>query len=213
MNRRSDANWNQSRRDIPSDQTQDGRQGEGGANSAVKDRQVSGNGQGTQVVRALNEASIKEALIAGRGDLWTASQMLGITALKLDRAIRLSEDLQNVFLSLKQVRALPDYDRLSTSQIEAEVASRLVHYRSDALDALHALATMPIDENSAQNQVKLLAASRLSGPMEGHTGGELDQTLHILNEEYQQKAPRIKSIRERIVTFESGPIEPSSDSL
>jgi hypothetical protein len=160
---------------------------------------------GTSVVPALSESSIKDALIAGRGDLWTASQMLGITALKLDRAIRLSEDLQNVFLSLKQVRALPDYDRLSLQQIEAEVASRMVLYRSDALDALHALATMPIDENSAQNQVKLLAASRLSGPMEGQAGSELDQTLRLLNEEYQQKAPRIKSIRERIVEFETEP--------
>lgn len=75
------------------------------------------------------------------------------------------------------------------------------------LDALHDLAAMPIDENSAQNQVKLAAAARLAGGLEGGgVGSEMGEAFRELNQLYQQNAPRLRVIRER-TTVEMMPAE------
>ena len=59
----------------------------------------------------------------------------------------------------------------------------------------------PIDKNSAQNQVKFLAASRLVGANEAGSGGDdLAATLRDLNREYQEAAPRLRIVRERTTT-------------
>ena len=112
----------------------------------------------------LTEERAAEILVQARGDLFVASQLLGLTSVKLDRMIRSSEPLQRTWLALRQVKALDEYDKLSQEQIEREVNVRLTHYRSDALEALHELATMDHGENAGLAQVRLLAASRLSGP-------------------------------------------------
>lgn len=83
---------------------------------------------------------------------------------------------------------------------------RMVEYRVDALDAIFDLATMPISDNSAQNQVKLAAARLLAaidGAPKSPEDGGLEGMLRNLNEAYHKDAPRIRSVRERIVTFES----------
>lgn len=155
---------------------------------------------------ALTETRIRDVLIASRGDLFVASQQLGMTALKLDRAIRASEELQDVFAAIKQTKALESYSRLSQEQVEADVTARLAFYRADALDALHDLATMRHDGNAGLAQVKLLAAQRLSGPVDGlGGGGDLEQTLRHLNSEYEKTAPRIREIRQTVVTLETEP--------
>lgn len=155
------------------------------------------------IVPAFNEASIERALIEAQGDLFVASQSLGhVTVLKLDRAIRASERLQAVFLAIKEVKALPEYDRASQERMEQEVARRMTFYRADGLEALHELATMTIGENSAMAQVKLAAAARLSGTMERAAGSEIEETLRDLNEQFHRNAPRIKVTRQLIVEMQ-----------
>lgn len=80
-------------------------------------------------------------------------------------------------------------------------------YRVVGLDALHDLATMPVDTNSAQNQVKLAAAARLAGETGGGGfGGDLAETLRTLNDEYLQQAPRLRIVRQTL-TVEVSPAE------
>lgn len=163
------------------------------------------------IVPSFNEASIEKALIDAQGDLFVASQMLGhVTVLKLDRAIRSSQRLQAVFLTIKEVKALPEYDRASQERLELEIARRMTFYRADGLEALHELATMPVGENSAMAQVKLAAAARLSGAMERETSSELEDTLRELNEQYHLHAPRIKITRQ--TSIEIGPQERTIDA-
>ena len=85
------------------------------------------------------------------------------------------------------------------------VERRVALYRVVGLDSLHELATMPIDANSAQNQVRLAAAARLAGPTEGGlAGGDMAETLRHLNEQYQKESPRLRVVRER-TTIETIP--------
>lgn len=157
------------------------------------------------VLPPLSEPTIEHALKAARGDLFVASQMLGhVSVVRLDRAIRVSDRLRTLFLAIQQVKADPAYDQLTMEQVEMDIERRLTLYRSDALDALHQLATMPIDDNSAQNQVKLAAAARLSGStVAAGEGSDIENTLRALNDEYHRAAPRIKRVRERIIEFET----------
>lgn len=88
-------------------------------------------------------------------------------------------------------------------------AQRMAEYKIDALDAIHDLAMMTInDANSAQNQVKLAAAKVLAFP-DGVPGTTQENGIEVmlksLNDKYHKDAPRIKSVRERVVTFETEP--------
>lgn len=161
-----------------------------------------------EIVPSFNEDSIEKALMDAQGDLFVAGQLLHVTMLKVDRAVRASPRLQAVYLSIKDVKR--DYDRISQERLEQEVARRLTFYRADGLEALHELATMSIGDNSAMAQVKLAAAARLSGAMERESGGELEETLRQLNDAYHREAPHIKVTRQTIV--EMGPTERVIDS-
>jgi hypothetical protein len=155
----------------------------------------------------LTEENIKFALIEARGDLFIASQMLGVTALRLHRDVQLSLVLQ---ATLDECSKFAKRD-VSKDQLQRAVETRLAVYRVVGLDALHDLATMPIDSNSAQNQVKLAAASRLAGEVgTGSTGNEIAETLRALNDEYHKHAPRIRVTRERM-TVETLP--PSDEKV
>ena len=154
-----------------------------------------------------SEAIVAGKIMEARGDIFVASQMLGMTARKLDQNIRASENLQRIYMAIKQTQTRTDYDTMSAAQVEQDVQRRLALYRVDGLDALHDIATMPISDNSAQNQVKLAAAARLAGTQEQNsTGSEIDATLRALNESYHAEAPRIRVTRERM-TFETIPPE------
>lgn len=143
---------------------------------------------------------MKAALLDARGDIFIASQLLNTTALRLQRAIQTSGLLQAT------VEAIPlKWKGVDRSEIERAIDERVALYRVTGLDALAALATMPIDVNSAQNQVKLAAAARLAGSTEGQSGGDdLATTLRDLNREYQEAAPRLRIVRERM-TIETLP--------
>lgn len=157
---------------------------------------------------AYNDANIEKALIDAHGDLNIASQLMGhVTVAKLHRSIRVSDRLQAVFLAIEQAKTLPEFDRISTEQLEQEIARRLVLYRSDGLEAIHELAVMPIGDNSAMAQVKLAAASRLAGPTNDQgKSTEIEETLRELNERFHTEAPRIRLTRER-TTLEVMPRE------
>lgn len=158
-------------------------------------------------VQALTEDGIKTALIEARGDIFVAAQLLSVTAIRVKRAIDVSPLLQISLEQLAKLRASPEAEKLSTERIEEAVRSRLALYRVAGLDALHDLATMPIDENSAQNQVKLAAAARLAGSSDaGPGGGDIADTLRALNDQYQKDAPRIRLVRETL-TIEHRPPE------
>ncbi len=150
-------------------------------------------------IQALTEDGIKTALIEARGDIFVASQMLGVTALRIHRAIRVSGQLQTVATEISERKADPSFEKLSTEALESSVRERQSLYRDVGLDAQHDLATMPIDDNSAQNQVKLSAAARLAGSSDAGTGGnEIADTLRALNEAYQSNAPRIRIVRQTL---------------
>ncbi len=152
----------------------------------------------------LTEDGIKAAIIEARGDIFIASQLLRVTAIRLDRAISVSPVLQTVMETVRQSKPSPS---VSNEELSAAVERRIAIYRVAGLDALHDLATMEIDANSAQNQVKLAAAARLAGPTEGSSGGgELAETLRELQKSYAAEAPRLRVIRER-TTIETLPPE------
>ncbi len=149
------------------------------------------------------EESAKRALIEARGDIFIASQLLRITAIRLDRAIQVSEVLRTVLDEVKKHSS-----SVSDADLHSAIAQRIALYRVTGLDALHDLAAMPIDENSAQNQVKLAAAARLAGGLEGGgSGGEMAETFRELSELYQKHAPRLRVIRERTTVELSVPDE------
>jgi len=140
------------------------------------------------------------ALIEGRGDLFIASQLLGITALRLDRAIRVSATLQAVVEGIRDVKGSDSYLHATATDFQKAIERRLVMGRIVGMDALIELASMPLDDNSAQNQVKLAAAARLAGPAEGSQGGgELAEALRELNQAYQENAPRIRVMRQTVI--------------
>jgi len=151
-------------------------------------------------------APIRKALKATGWDLPATARALGMSLVMLDDALQQTRFLPRYMRELaKFPKAIPDeYRRMTLAQIEEDIKRRVVLYRSDALTALHALAMMPIDENSMNNQVKLSAAVRLYAETgEKTVGNEIEGTLRVLNEEYHKVAPRIRSIRERTIEFES----------
>lgn len=149
----------------------------------------------------LTEDNAKAALIEARGDIFVASQLLSVTAIRLNRAIQVSATLQAT------VDAIKEYGQgVSDAVIQKAISQRLGLYRVAGLDALHDLATMPIDTNSAQNQVKLAAAARLAGTAEAEAGSDTSELLRELNNSYQQNAPRLRVTREKL-TIERLPPE------
>lgn len=147
-----------------------------------------------------NEDEAKRALIEARGDLFVASQLLGVTAIRLNRALQVSPVLKATVDTIEEAG-----NGVSDQALSLAIETRISLYRVVGLDALHDLAVMPIDENSAQNQVKLAAAARLAGGLEGGgAGGEMGEALRELRDLYQKNAPRLRVIRER-TTVELSP--------
>lgn len=156
----------------------------------------------------LTEGGIKDALIEARGDIFIAAQLLGVTALRIDRSIRVSPLLQvtqeSIQSNLDAVSA--SSQRIAKEQLNTAIESRLSLYRVVGLDALHDLAVMDHGDNSALAQVRLGAASRLAGSTEGlNGGGEIGDALRSLNELYHREAPRIRVVRERLTVEMNGP--------
>ena len=153
---------------------------------------------------------MQRALIEARSDIFVASQLLGISSVRLDRAIGVSETLRATVEEIRsRRRSQKNFESVDADEIRTAIDRRLALYKVAGLDALHELATIPVDpQNSAQNQVKLAAAAKLAGTTEaGSAGGELGETLRELREAYQQNAPRLKVVRERMTVEVSVPDE------
>jgi hypothetical protein len=219
------ASRNPGGQDLSGDKAQDGRQGQSGADRAGADGAITGDGQAADVEKTegaqgtgaqagkpayltVTETSMQDALKEARGDIFVASQLLGITAIRLNRAIQVSSVLQATMSAIATAEK-----GISAEALDDAIAQRLRVYRVVGLDALHDLATMPIDENSAQNQVKLAAAARLAGEAGGGaTGGEMGEALRELNQLYHEHAPRLRVVRER-VTVEVSPSAPEPEAV
>jgi hypothetical protein len=156
---------------------------------------------------------IQDALREANGSMHLAAHKLGCRVNELDRVIRLSKTLPKFFHALKRVND-EKYMRASLTAIENEIVRKTAIYRSEAQDEIYKLATMKISENSAQNQVKLLAAVKLYENGQTSMGQEISGVLAALNDSYHQHAPRIRSVRERVIEFENEPqvIEASADA-
>jgi hypothetical protein len=195
-------------------------QGEVGPHSAIADGAGARNGkaaegQATQASGArslrpyqtLTEDNMAAALVEARGDLFVASQLLQIRATRLDRAIQVSAKLAAVVAGIRDAQGSEPYLKASSQDFARAIERRLALGRIVGMDSLIELASMPLDENSAQNQVRLAAAARLAGPPEGSQGGgELAEALRELNQAYQENAPRIRVTRERL-TIETVPAD------
>lgn len=120
------------------------------------------------------------------------------------KEITLAEAVVN---AIANFRSNKDLKRRVNPKFKAMKAKKLELYSVDGLDALHDLAMMPITPNPLLNQIKYMAASRLAGPAQEQQApiSEVDGTLRRLNEQFHRSAPRIKSVRERVITFDSPP--------
>lgn len=224
MTRRSNAKRDEGRSVLPEGEGQGSVAGKGGADLSKVDGASAGNGTPTEIVAAqtaaksedlkiseLIPATIREEIRHARGNLVLASSRLGVSVSRLDRVLQLAPkilmfagELQRVSKEKEEKNKL--YLKAHVEQVEEELARRAILYRSEALDAIRDLATMPLSDNSAQNQVKLAAAIRLYGETkEKAIGEEIQATLlQALNKDFHEKAPRLRSIRQTTVTFEDG---------
>jgi hypothetical protein len=147
----------------------------------------------------LSEDLLKQSLIDARGDLFIAATTLRISPLRMQRLIQaapvLSVALSAILDAPEESKSHPAFSQI----VEQAIAERVSAYRVVGLDSLYELATMPISENSANNQVKLGAAANLVGSTANNVGGnEMADTLRALNEAYNISAPRIRITRERL---------------
>ncbi len=150
--------------------------------------------------QCMTEASIKDALIEARGDIFVASQLLGITSIRLHRCVQVSAELLATLDELSRVRG----EALAPDVLRKCIDERVTLYRVVGLDTLHELATMSHGDNSALAQVRLAAAARLAGVnAEASVGTEGESVMRELNDAYQKTAKSIKYIRETMV-IESG---------
>lgn len=116
-------------------------------------------------------------------------------------------DLNAVDLSVLAPRQVAKGQASVNENFLNALYERMMLYRQDALDALRDLAMMPISENSMQNNVKYLAASKLLGNQTNDVsiapvGNGVRSSLEELNLAYQEQSKRITQVRERVITFE-----------
>lgn len=150
----------------------------------------------------ISEQSIKTALSEAKGDVFLAACALDCTARELDLYIRRSADLQVFASAIEQVKTDPAYSRLSVEQFENQVENLRRSFRVDGLNEVHKLATMEFGDSAALAKVKLDAALALSsGPPRAGSASDTEMALVELNQLYHANAPRIKEIRQTVITL------------
>jgi len=204
----TDAKRNAGRSDLSGDQAQDGEQGKGGADRAGQDGTVPENRQ-KATYPALLKQTLRKALRKANQNPVVAARILRMSVSDLNREIEMSGQMGKYLKEIRQFerKIREEYRTMSLREVEEDLKCRAALYRSEALDALYDLAKMEVNAktNSALAQVKLMAAQRLYQETSdaGAGPGEIESTLRILNERFQEAAPRIKQIRERIIQFEN----------
>jgi hypothetical protein len=150
----------------------------------------------------ISEASIKAALTETKGDIFMTACALDCTAHEVDRYIRRSKDLQSFAAAVEQVKVDPAYASMSAQQFEAQLDDLTRSLRVEGLNEIHKLAVMEFGDSAALAKVKLDAAIALRGG-QGSTRGnsEAENTLAELNHLYHANAPRIREIRQTVITL------------
>jgi hypothetical protein len=150
----------------------------------------------------ISEDSIRTALTESKGDIFLAACALDCTARELDTYIRRSAALQAFAGAIETVKIDPAYSRLSAEQFENQVADLVRIFRVDGIKEVHKLATMEFGDSAALAKVKLDAALALTGSTNARAGNnEVETALAELNTLYHQNAPRIKEIRQTVITY------------
>lgn len=150
----------------------------------------------------ISEESIKTALTESKGDLFLAACSLDCTARELDSYIRRSTALQAFAGAIETVKVDASYSRMSTEQFENQISDLLRAFRVDGIKEVHKLATMDFGDSAALAKVKLDAAATLMGGNTTRAGNsETENALAELNSLYHQNAPRIKEIRQTVITL------------
>jgi hypothetical protein len=153
----------------------------------------------------ISEQSIKTALTESKGDIFLAACALDCTPRELDLFIRRSAALQAFAGAIETVKVDAAYSRMSTEQFENQVADLVRAFRVDGIQEVHKLATMEFGDSAALAKVKLDAALALTGGGTARQGNsETENALAELNALYHANAPRIKEIRQTVITL-SGP--------
>jgi hypothetical protein len=153
----------------------------------------------------ISEEGIRTALTESKGDLFLAACALDCTPRELDAYIRRSASLQAFAGAIETVKVDPSYSRLSAEQFENQVADLVRSFKVDGIKEVHKLATMEFGDSAALAKVKLDAALALSGGGNTRQGNnEVENTLAELNTLYHQNAPRIKEIRQTVITLQDG---------
>jgi hypothetical protein len=150
----------------------------------------------------ISEQSIKKSLTENKGDIFLTSCALDCTAREIDQYIRQSAELQSFAAAIEQIKVDPAYARMSAEQFENELADLSRSYRIDGLEEIHKLATMDFGDSAALAKVKLDAAVSLRGNGGHHTTNtDGDAEMAELNKLYHAHAPRIKEIRQTVITL------------
>lgn len=180
---------------------------------SVVNRPKPGDGPQEQEIETISrqthlatQAAIRRELKAASGNLVLAATKLGMSVSQLDAALRMNKPgFMQLVTDLVKGEVLPQYVGLSLEQVTKDIERRKVLYKSEALDELYKIATMPVSENAMQNQVKLMACNRLyqeTGDAVMHN--EMSTVLAQINAEFVANAPRLRTIRQttREITFE-----------
>lgn len=150
----------------------------------------------------ISEQSIRSALTEAKGDVFLAACALDCSARELDVYIRRSAELQAFACSIEQVKIDPAYSRMSVEQFENQVENLRRSFRVDGLNEVHKLATMEFGDSAALAKVKLDAALSLAGgPQRAGASSDTEAALVELNNLYHANAPRIKEIRQTVITL------------
>lgn len=150
----------------------------------------------------ISEQSIKTALTEAKGDIFLAACALDCTPRELDIFIRRSAALQAFASAIETVKVDPAYSRMSAEQFENQVADLMRAFRVDGINEVHKLATMEFGDSAALAKVKLDAALALTGNTSARAGNsETENALAELNALYHANAPRIKEIRQTVITL------------
>jgi hypothetical protein len=150
----------------------------------------------------ISEQSIKTALTEAKGDIFLAACALDCTPRELDLFIRRSATLQAFAGAVETVKVDAAYSRLSTEQFENQVADLVRAFRVDGINEVHKLATMEFGDSAALAKVKLDAALALTGGTNNRAGNsDTENALAELNALYHANAPRIKEIRQTVITL------------
>lgn len=146
---------------------------------------------------------ITAALMSTRGDIFLTAAYLGVTAREVNSYIRASDEVKAFVAAISDVKADPEYDRMTGEQFEIELERMTKAFKIEGLTAIHELATMDHHNNAAMADVKLKAAVHLRGAPEVKvSNGDHSGVMSELNRLYMETAPRIKSMRVAQIEFE-----------